>query len=47
MRIISDLLNQSPELYESRSRDFERRISSPEWKKGIPYEKIPTQLKSK
>lgn len=32
----ADLLNQSPELYESRSRDFERRISSPAWKNGIP-----------
>jgi len=30
------LLNQSPELYESRSSDFERSISSPEWKKGTP-----------
>lgn len=34
--IMSHLLNQSPELYESRSSDFERRISSPQWKKGIP-----------
>lgn len=32
----SNLLNQSPELYESRSSDFERNISSPEWKNGIP-----------
>lgn len=30
------LLNQSPELYESRSRDLERNMSSPAWKKGIP-----------
>ena len=35
-RITMDLLNQSPELYESRSSDFERSISSPEWKNGIP-----------
>lgn len=36
--MIADLLNQSPELYESRSSDFERSISSPAWKNGIPYE---------
>ena len=35
-RLMVYLLNQSPELYESRSSDFERRISSPEWKNGIP-----------
>lgn len=30
MLIEVDLLNQSPELYESRSIDFERSISSPQ-----------------
>lgn len=39
MLIEVDLLNQSPELYESRSIDFERSISSPQWKKGIPCTK--------
>jgi hypothetical protein len=32
-----DLLNQSPELYESRSNDLDRNMSSPAWKNGMPW----------
>ena len=32
------IVGWAPELYESLSRDFERRISSPAWKKATPCE---------
>ena len=31
------IVGWAPELYESLSRDFERRISSPAWKKATPW----------
>lgn len=37
IKLEQDLLNQSPELYESRSIDFDRSNSSPQWKNGIPF----------
>jgi hypothetical protein len=40
------LLNQSPELYESRSMDLDLSISSPAWKKGIPWKDKLTNLRT-